>query len=78
MDSFLDSSRDRRRLPRDVGLLKEQEYAFTSGKIGSCASRKPFHHYHDYEQPFISTSEFLASSTLSEHQSVQDDFDDLQ
>ena len=88
MDSLSDSETDRRRTPRDIKLLNERDDLFDCRTMGSTVSSKRSQLIHsnransylsyDCEHPLVNARQFGASKTFSEHQIVQDDFDDLQ
>ncbi len=90
MDTVSDSKTDRRSSPhtKDKKLLNEREGAFDSRLLESNVSsnrnqpintgRTNSYIFHDGEHPTVNASQYVASTTFSELQSVQDDFDDLQ
>ncbi len=77
-----------RRIPRDVKLLCEKENPFDcrqmGGKISSKlnlllhTNRTSSYHFDDGEPPLFNASQYVASTTFNEHQSVQADFNELQ
>jgi hypothetical protein len=88
MDSLSDSETDRRSIPRDVKAVIESENAFDCRLTGSNVSSKRSllihtnrgnsYHFDDCDQLLLNASLYVASTTHSEHQSIQADFDELQ
>ncbi len=87
MDTVSDSKTDRSHTQK-TKILNEREGAFDSRLLESNVSsnrnqpintgRTNSYTFHDGEHSIVNASQYVASTTFSELQRVQDDFDDLQ
>ncbi len=88
-DSFSSSARDLTNQQKGANMLGEMKHAFDSAKIESYISSKRellfdsirtknVHNFGDYEHLLLNANKYVASTTFSDHRSIQDNFDDLQ